>query len=122
MESVGDLEERLVARCRRMSSCQWKDVEMPVLTSHRNMTLLHLAAALGYPRLICALIHWREENSSPILDLEVDALSKDEVGFTPLVRSILIIFNNLIGIYQFLEHLTYIIICVLADVVLLKRS
>ncbi|XP_034241872.1 calmodulin-binding transcription activator 1 isoform X4 [Thrips palmi] len=87
MESVGDLEERLVARCRRMSSCQWKDVEMPVLTSHRNMTLLHLAAALGYPRLICALIHWREENSSPILDLEVDALSKDEVGFTPLMWS-----------------------------------
>ncbi|XP_052124289.1 calmodulin-binding transcription activator 1 isoform X3 [Frankliniella occidentalis] len=87
MESVGDLEERLVSRTRRMSSCLWKDVEMPVLTSHRNMTLLHLAAALGYSRLIGALIHWREENSSPILDLEVDAESKDEVGFTPLMWS-----------------------------------
>ncbi|KAK3913293.1 Calmodulin-binding transcription activator 1, partial [Frankliniella fusca] len=87
MESVGDLEDRLVARTRRMSSCLWKDVEMPVLTSHRNMTLLHLAAALGYSRLIGALIHWREENSSPILDLEVDAESKDEVGFTPLMWS-----------------------------------
>lgn len=85
MESVGDLEERLVARCRRMSSCQWKDVEQPVLTSHRNMTLLHLGAALGFSQLICALIHWREENSSPVLDVEVDAEGKDEVGFTPLV-------------------------------------
>lgn len=50
------------------------------------MTLLHLAASLGYSRLVCAMLHWRAENSSLLLETEVDALSQDEFGFTPLVR------------------------------------
>lgn len=51
------------------------------------MTLLHLAASLGYSRLVCALLHWRAENSSLLLETEVDALSQDEDGFTPLVSN-----------------------------------
>lgn len=50
------------------------------------MTLLHLAASLGYSRLVCAMLHWRAENSSLLLETEVDALSQDEFGYTPLVR------------------------------------
>lgn len=49
------------------------------------MTLLHLAASLGYSRLVCAMLHWRAENSSLLLETEVDALSQDDDGFTPLV-------------------------------------
>lgn len=47
-------------------------------------TLLHLAAGLGYSRLACALLHWRAENPSSVLDAEVDALRQDSAGLTPL--------------------------------------
>lgn len=47
-------------------------------------TLLHLAAGLGYSRLACALLHWRAENPSSVLDAEVDALRQDNAGLTPL--------------------------------------
>lgn len=61
------------------------------------MTLLHLAASLGYSRLVCAMLHWRAENSSLLLETEVDALSQDKDGYTPLVRIHLgIILSNLI--------------------------
>lgn len=56
-------------------------------SGHRGMTLLHLAASLGYARLVCAMLHWRAENSSFLLETEVDALSQDDEGFTPLVRT-----------------------------------
>lgn len=49
------------------------------------MTLLHLAAALGYSRLVCTMFTWRSENPSVILETEIDALSQDSDGFTPLV-------------------------------------
>lgn len=51
----------------------------------KGMTLLHLAAALGYSRLVCTMFTWRSENPSVILETEIDALSQDSDGFTPLV-------------------------------------
>ncbi|KAI5744988.1 hypothetical protein M8J76_007214 [Diaphorina citri] len=54
-------------------------------SSHRDMTLLHLSAYLGYSRLVCALLHWKAENSSNLLEVEVDALRQDREGFTPLM-------------------------------------
>lgn len=53
------------------------------------MSLLHLAAFLGYTRLVSALLTWRSENPNVILDTEIDALSQDNDGFTPLVNSYL---------------------------------
>lgn len=53
--------------------------------SYKGMTLLHLAAALGYSRLVCTMFTWRSENPSVILETEIDALSQDSEGFTPLV-------------------------------------
>lgn len=50
-------------------------------------TLLHLAAGMGYSRLACALLHWKEENSSTVLDSEVDALRRDPSGLTPLAHA-----------------------------------
>lgn len=43
-----------------------------------------MAAGLGYSRLACALLHWRAENPSNVLDAEVDALRQDSAGLTPL--------------------------------------
>lgn len=52
----------------------------------KGMSLLHLAAFLGYSRLVSTLLVWRSENPNAVLDTEIDALSQDIDGFTPLVR------------------------------------
>lgn len=54
-------------------------------TTHRGMTLLHFASALGYSKLVCAMLTWRSENSSSFLESEIDALSQDIEGYTPLM-------------------------------------
>ncbi|ENN70288.1 hypothetical protein YQE_12800, partial [Dendroctonus ponderosae] len=103
-----NFEDRLVNFCQNMTSRIWKfgeELSVAWFASHRGersfdafpgcvesrnfpgMTLLHLAASLGYSRLVCAMLHWRAENSSLLLETEVDALSQDEFGYTPLVGS-----------------------------------
>jgi hypothetical protein len=87
--SQPNFEDRLVTFCQNMTSRIWshgEELSVSWFASHRGMTLLHLAASLGYSRLVCAMLHWRAENSSLLLETEVDALSQDEDGFTPLVR------------------------------------
>ncbi|XP_047112567.1 calmodulin-binding transcription activator 1 [Schistocerca piceifrons] len=86
--SQSNFEDRLVNYCQEMTSKAWQcgeEVSPSWFCSHRGMTLLHLAASLGYSRLVCAMLHWREENSSLLLETEVDALSQDEDGYTPLM-------------------------------------
>ncbi|CAH0555336.1 unnamed protein product [Brassicogethes aeneus] len=81
-------EDRLVNFCQNMTSRIWRageELSVSWFASHRGMTLLHLAASLGYSRLVCAMLHWRAENSSLLLETEVDALSQDEDGYTPLM-------------------------------------
>lgn len=51
----------------------------------KGMTLLHLTAALGYSKLVCALLNWRSENPNIVLETEIDALSRDVYGYTPMV-------------------------------------
>lgn len=90
-----DFEEHLVKYCQSLTSKQWRSPtsDSPIRTlplfgkseSANGMTLLHLAAALGYSRLVLAMLTWRTENPSVILETEIDALSRDGVGFTPLV-------------------------------------
>uniref|UniRef100_A0A6P7FAA1 Calmodulin-binding transcription activator 2 isoform X7 n=1 Tax=Diabrotica virgifera virgifera TaxID=50390 RepID=A0A6P7FAA1_DIAVI len=83
-----NFEDRLVTFCQNMTSRIWRhgeELSVSWFASHRGMTLLHLAASLGYSRLVCAMLHWRAENSSLLLETEVDALSQDEDGFTPLM-------------------------------------
>ncbi|XP_069677784.1 calmodulin-binding transcription activator 2 isoform X3 [Periplaneta americana] len=83
-----NFEDRLVSYCQEMTSRAWRsgeEVNPSWFSSHRGMTLLHLAASLGYSRLVCAMLHWRAENSSLLLETEVDALSQDEDGYTPLM-------------------------------------
>ncbi|XP_018574381.1 calmodulin-binding transcription activator 2 isoform X1 [Anoplophora glabripennis] len=83
-----NFEDRLVNFCQNMTSRIWRhgeELSVSWFASHRGMTLLHLAASLGYSRLVCAMLHWRAENSSLLLETEVDALSQDEDGYTPLM-------------------------------------
>lgn len=50
----------------------------------RGMTLLHLSAALGFKRLVCALLKlWRNSDSSLVRE-EMNPLRKDEFACTPL--------------------------------------
>ncbi|KMQ88719.1 calmodulin-binding transcription activator 1-like protein [Lasius niger] len=76
------LEERLVAYCQDAVVRPWRAGAEPLQSG--GPTLLHLAAGLGYSRLACALLHWRAENPSSVLDAEVDALRQDSAGLTPL--------------------------------------
>jgi len=45
----------------------------------RGMTLLHLAAALGYAKLVGAMLNWRSENPHIILETELDALPQNRL-------------------------------------------
>ncbi|XP_057336302.1 calmodulin-binding transcription activator 2 isoform X1 [Microplitis mediator] len=76
------LEERLVTYCQDAVVRPWRAGAEPLQSG--GPTLLHLAAGLGYSRLACALLHWRSENPSSVLDAEVDALRQDAAGLTPL--------------------------------------
>lgn len=59
-------------------------------TGYKGMTLLHLASALGYSKLVCTMLGWRADNPSVILETEIDALSQDNLGYTPLVNEYLV--------------------------------
>ncbi|XP_033151772.1 uncharacterized protein LOC117135565 isoform X8 [Drosophila mauritiana] len=81
-----NFEEKLVAYCHKLIKHAWS---MPSTAASwtvglRGMTLLHLAAALGYAKLVGAMLNWRSENPHIILETELDALSQDVYGFTPL--------------------------------------
>ncbi|XP_076315290.1 calmodulin-binding transcription activator 2-like isoform X3 [Tachypleus tridentatus] len=81
-------EDRLVVLCQRLLAGTWtlgNDTSPLQVTSRSDLTLLHLAAALGYSKLVCTLLHWRAENPSLILESEVDALSRDKNKCTPLL-------------------------------------
>uniref|UniRef100_A0A6B2E5P1 Putative calmodulin-binding transcription activator isoform f n=1 Tax=Phlebotomus kandelakii TaxID=1109342 RepID=A0A6B2E5P1_9DIPT len=80
-----NFEERLVNYCQSLSLRQWNDNLFGWHIGHKNMTLLHLASALGYSKLVLTMLTWREENSSIILEAEIDALRQDDDGFTPLM-------------------------------------
>lgn len=81
-----NFEERLVSYCQKLTQRTWRSATpTPWGVSHKGMTLLHLAAALGYSRLVCTMLTWRTDNSSMILEAETDALSQDEDGYTPLM-------------------------------------
>lgn len=81
-----NFEERLVSYCQNLILKQWRAMTPGSWIAGPNgMTLLHFAAILGYTKLVSTLLKWRQENSSVILETEIDALSQDAGGCTPLV-------------------------------------
>uniref|UniRef100_A0A182P0P4 CG-1 domain-containing protein n=1 Tax=Anopheles epiroticus TaxID=199890 RepID=A0A182P0P4_9DIPT len=80
-----NFEDRLVNYCETLTAKMWRSVTPgPFIDKHQGMTLLHLAAALGYAKLVRTMLTWKAENSNVILEAEIDALSQDKDGFTPL--------------------------------------
>lgn len=76
-----------MAYCHKLMKHAWNTPSTAVMSwsvGLRGMTLLHLAAALGYAKLVGAMLNWRAENPHIILETELDALSQDVHGFTPL--------------------------------------
>lgn len=89
---IQSAEEQLVSICRQLVAKRWKPVPQTGLgadeapTGNSGQTnLLHLAAALGLLRVICTLLNWRLENSSPWLEREMNPLACDPQGYTPLM-------------------------------------
>ncbi|XP_029726641.1 uncharacterized protein LOC109414816 isoform X3 [Aedes albopictus] len=81
-----NFEDRLVTYCQSLTAKMWRSVTPGSwLGKHRGMTLLHLASALGYAKLVRTMLTWKTENSNVILEAEIDALSQDQEGFTPLM-------------------------------------
>ncbi|XP_039443464.1 uncharacterized protein LOC120423649 isoform X7 [Culex pipiens pallens] len=81
-----NFEDRLVSYCESLTAKMWRSVTPGSwLGKHRGMTLLHLASALGYAKLVRTMLTWKAENSNVILEAEIDALSQDQDGFTPLM-------------------------------------
>lgn len=88
-----DFEGYMVNYCQSLITKPWRslsEINHTILSwttsdSIKGMSLLHLAASLGYTRLVGALLSWRSENSNAVLDTEVDALGQDNDGYTPLV-------------------------------------
>ncbi|XP_073439781.1 calmodulin-binding transcription activator 2 isoform X2 [Dendrobates tinctorius] len=81
-------EARLVAVCEKMmaQSCWVTSDFLAHEMSFRGMTLLHLAAAQGYARLIETLIQWRSIHSQSLtVEFEVDPLNVDHFSCTPLM-------------------------------------
>lgn len=82
--------------CSHVMSSPWLPCNVTTVTtqslrsgsSHTDMSLLHLSAALGYYKLIRFLIRWRVENPSIILEVEVDAFSFDANECTPLMWAV----------------------------------
>ncbi|GAB6031367.1 hypothetical protein CHUAL_009151 [Chamberlinius hualienensis] len=83
----GSFEDRLVSLCQHMTSAIWlfDDVAPLPFNDNKGMTLIHLAAALGYAKLACSLLYWMAENPSRTLLSEVDVLSRDANNCTPLM-------------------------------------
>ena len=97
------MEDALVRLVDRLAQKSWKadelgggpnninsdDLMIPefMTQKYRGMTILHLAASLGYSRLTSSLLHWSTDNPILTLQTEIDALAQDSEGFTPLVSS-----------------------------------
>ncbi|XP_075062293.1 calmodulin-binding transcription activator 2 isoform X3 [Mixophyes fleayi] len=88
VSAADTFEARLVAVCEKMmsQSCWVASDLLAHEMSFRGMTLLHLAAAQGYVRLIETLIQWRSIHSQSLaVELEVDPLNVDHFSCTPLM-------------------------------------
>ena len=78
-------EDRLIAACEifQRATSSVRNVSKGD-KPFRGMTLLHLSAALGFKRLVCALLKlWRSSDSSLVRE-EMNPLRKDEFSCTPL--------------------------------------
>ena len=79
-------EERLVHACEIFQKANSSEKDLPKGEKpFRGMTLLHLSAALGFSKVVCALLKlWRDSDNAVVRE-EVNPLRKDEFACTPLM-------------------------------------
>ncbi|XP_053379115.1 calmodulin-binding transcription activator 1-like isoform X2 [Mercenaria mercenaria] len=80
-----DMDVGLAHHLESLSSRLWTCNDLAIENGSMGLSLLHLAAGLGYSRFITFLIKWRNENPSWLLEYEVDAHSTDLNSCTPLM-------------------------------------
>lgn len=82
-ESDPDFENRLVTYANNLKYCE---ISLGICEKKINgMSILHLAAYLGYSKLTEVLIKWRLETKSRIVRDEIDPFLQNEDGNTPLM-------------------------------------
>lgn len=82
-ESDPDFENRLVTYANNLKYCE---VSQAICEKKINgMSILHLAAYLGYSKLTEILIKWRLDTKSRIVRDEIDPFLQNEDGNTPLM-------------------------------------
>ncbi|XP_076087484.1 calmodulin-binding transcription activator 2-like isoform X1 [Mytilus galloprovincialis] len=94
-------EKKVVLYVKSLISKPWGNMTIFPKQGKRNMTLLHIAAALGYQALVHTLIVWRTDNPSWVLDCQVDSHALDDMSCTPLVWACA---KGYISTVQFLYH------------------
>lgn len=94
---ANNFEDCLVQMCSQMMQLNWMiqgptdyqhGINSQMLRSglsHSDMSMIHLAAALNYSKLINSLIKWRMDNPCVIIDYETDPFALDQNGSTPLL-------------------------------------
>ncbi|XP_025203261.1 calmodulin-binding transcription activator 1 isoform X2 [Melanaphis sacchari] len=86
MFSKPNFEDQLVNYCEKMKQFSWKsESEYNVKQLETETTILHMAAFLGYSKLVCILLQWKLENVSMFLEMEVNVSKQDREGYTPLM-------------------------------------
>ncbi|XP_025407991.1 calmodulin-binding transcription activator 1 isoform X2 [Sipha flava] len=86
MFSKPNFEDHLVNYCEKMKQFSWKsESECNVKHLDTETTILHMAAFLGYSKLVCILLQWKLENVSMFLEMEVNVSKQDREGYTPLM-------------------------------------
>ncbi|VVC38691.1 Hypothetical protein CINCED_3A001663 [Cinara cedri] len=81
-----NFEDKLVNYCEKMKQFSWKsESECNVKHLETETTILHMAAFLGYSKLVCILLQWKLENVSLFLETEVNVSKQDREGYTPLM-------------------------------------
>lgn len=82
-----DFENYLVQYCSRIASKQWIVPKNGALSAKKlnGMSVLHLAAFLGYSNLVGLLLKWTVDSHNPLLRSEIDVRSQNKDGNTPLM-------------------------------------
>ncbi|KAL4220816.1 transcription by RNA polymerase II [Mactra antiquata] len=80
-----DVDFCLTQHIDSLSTRLWTSNDLSIENGTMGLSLLHLAAALGYHRFINVLTKWRNDNPSWFLEYEVDAHSTDLNSCTPLM-------------------------------------
>jgi calmodulin-binding transcription activator len=82
-----DFENYLIQYCNKIMAKQWNLSRKNALTAKKlnGMSVLHLAAFLGYTNLVGLLLKWSLDNHNSLLKAEIDAKSQNKDGNTPLM-------------------------------------